>query len=215
MTPRFVLYLGLLLIVALAGTINLKKLSMPFRLLTLLIGITFLSEVLSRKLAVSIQNSNPVYHFFGFIEYSLLAFLYIKLLSSKIMKKWVLISIPVMIVISMLNTLFFQTFTSFPSYVLIVSYGLLSILSLVLFIQITEYPSSLNILRLEVFWLNTIILFYCSSGFITLAFHNYMNRHHIDDALINTVGFWINIFVYAGMGVTILANARQPATVSE
>jgi hypothetical protein len=191
------------------GAVSFARLSAPFKVVVILIDITLISELASRALAFLIRNSSPPYHFFVWIEYTALTCVYLCYFKSEDLQKALRISIPFFAILCFVNTFFFQHLFTFPSNILLIEHTILILFSLLLFKQMIFYPVYINILSQEIFWFNTIILFYYTSDFLIWAFHNYFVRSHLNTHLLNTLNYANNILFYLGLGFTIFLNSKK------
>ena len=214
MSTKDIIYLALLLFISMFGRIVFKKLKRPFQLLVLLIAVTFLSECITRILVKSIRNSNPAYHFFNIAEIIFYSLIYKQLLQARWAQRLLTIVAVAISLFALVNLFFIQPLMTFPSNVILTSYCIICLFALLYFSQMLQIPSQVNILKLETFWLNALIVLYCSFSFITLAFHNYMSEHGINGDLINSIAYYLNLVVYAGMGITIFMNYQNNRTTS-
>jgi hypothetical protein len=73
---RFVVYLFLILIIFLLGVDKYNKNSKPYRVLTVLFGLTLISEMFSRIIIDLAGKSMPVYHVFVPVQFLLLSLVY-------------------------------------------------------------------------------------------------------------------------------------------
>lgn len=209
MSIRVKIYLAVLFVISFLGGMLYKKLTAPFKILVLLITCTFVSECISRYLAVTIHNSNPPYHFFCILEYICFASIYLRVFNDKIIKSVIRFSIPIVMVLSIINSFFLQKIMTFPSNILLVSYTCIVIMSLFFFRQMLNYPLQINIFYQDLFWFNSIVLLFGASVFFTLGFYNYLLRHNIDTHFISTINYVINILFYLVLGGSILLNASR------
>ena len=99
MSPRFIIYFLLLLVIVLFGVTRFKKLHPPFKLLTAVFVITLISELASRYLAHTIQNSRPAYHFFISLEYLGFAFIYNRLFASAKLRRMAVYSVAFVVLV--------------------------------------------------------------------------------------------------------------------
>jgi len=209
MSERVLAYLILLFLISIFAIYKYKRLTAPFKILTILIVLTFLSEVVSRYLAITIRNSNYTYHFFSVIEYSCIAIIYLQSITSSTTKSIIKLTLLLVPVLAVLNTIFVQPLYTFPSNIILVTYTLLLLFSLSLFYQFWNYPLQVRINEIDVFILNCLILMFCVSVFCTLGVYNYFLRHHLNNYIITTINYSINITFYLGIGVCFYRNSKR------
>ncbi len=204
-----IIYLILLLCISMLGSIVFKKLKPPFKVLVVLICVTLVSEIIARVMGRTIRNSNPVYHFFNIAELLLYALMYRHLLQGRLMHRLIAIAAVVIPAFALFNLFVLQPLLTFPSNVILVNYCVIILIAIAYFRQMLMLPSRVNILAEETFWLNALIILYCSYGFITLALYNYMRGHGINREIINTLAYFLNVIMYIGMGITTYINYRN------
>ncbi len=209
MSVRVIVYLIVLLLVSIKGIVSYKKLTAPFKYLTVYILLTLVSECISRYLAVTIKNSSPPYHVFVMIEYAILASIYKLLIDNTSVKKYITISIYVFCITSILNSIFLQKLMVYPTNMLLISYTLLLIDAFILFFQMLNHPIEQQLSKQAVFWFNTGLLLFCASVFFTIGSYNFHIRHGISNILINNINYYINLLFYILIGVAIWVNGKR------
>jgi hypothetical protein len=165
MPTRFVYYLILLLFVFSIGIIEYKRVGIAYKILTLLIGATFLSECISRILVAKIHNSNPVYHFSSPIEFIGFSAVYYFVFTNSSIKKGITALIVLLTLVSVVDTVFFETLLMFPSKYYMISEAIYLIYALLGFRQMLLNPIQVPIYKQSFFWLNTALLSYTSTIF--------------------------------------------------
>jgi hypothetical protein len=192
----FNIYLLLLFTIFLNGVRRIKKYSTPFKILILLIGLTFLSELSSRFLADKFHNSMPVYHVFSVVEYVCLTAIYVQLLPEGIMRRLEYLQIPI-ISYALINSIFIQHFWNFPTNSIVVFQIIYLGYSLLGLKKILEMPRQISILKESFFWLNTSLLMFSSTQLLSLGLINYGNRHHLNLNPVFVVSSLINLIYYS------------------
>lgn len=209
MSPRVKIYLVLLAMVSLLGIIRFKRLTLPFRILGLVILLTLISECIARWLAMTIKNSNPPYPFFICLEYIGFTFIYRHFLLQRKLKEILTFSIPVFVFLCILNTVFFQSFFVFPSNILLIEHALLVVYALLLFKQMLNTIDEEIAFAKDIFWLNNAVLLYYALNFLIRAVHNFFVRKNLDVQFIGWVNYGLNLLFYLILGVSILLNYRK------
>jgi hypothetical protein len=121
MTPvtLFHIYLILLALSFSISMIKFKKVDRASKLICLLLGMTLLSEAIGYIVAKYYRNNMPVYHFFNPIELFIVS-LYFNASIKTFQKRNIGIYIGIMgVVVSAINTLFFQPLHTLNSYFLL------------------------------------------------------------------------------------------------
>ena len=177
---------------------------MPFKVLTIFAGITIVSECISRWLSFTYGNSSPVYHVYIIPLYLFYAWIYLELLSSPVIRRAIAVSVPVFVLLSIFNTLYFQPIRQFPSNMLLIACALIIILSLMMYRQMWNFPIEMNLFRQPVFWLNTGILFFFTTTFLFWSFFNYFIRQKLNLGLLSDMIYVSNIVYYMLLGISLL-----------
>jgi hypothetical protein len=126
-------------------------------------------------------------------EYSAYAIIYYYLFVNRRIKQIALYSMPIVIVLSIIDGCFFQPFTkSFPSYLIAPEEILCAIFSILLFKQMLQYPVQVNIIKQSLFWFNTAILFFSTTMFIILSLANYFTTYKRADFMLIAY-FWYSV----------------------
>jgi hypothetical protein len=204
MSLSFALYLVLLAVVFAIGLLRFRQRTTPFKALTLLVGVTFVSEVLTRLLIEMTKNSSPVYHVYVIVLYFFYAWIYRELSSDPRLKKAIVVSAAVFLLLSITNSIFYQPLRQFPSNMLMIACVLLVMLSLMMYRQMFNYPIEQNLFRQPVFWLNTGTLFFFTTTFLFWSFFNYFIRQKLDTTLLINMVYVSNILYYMTLGVSLL-----------
>jgi len=205
----FCVYFTILLVSSIFGMVNFKKLTVPFKILTLFLTYTFISEIVARVFALRFRNSSPVYHMFVIANYYFYTAIFYQLLRGSIIRKVVIWTIIPFSCFWMINILFFQHINSFPSYSLMVACTLFIVYSLALFMQMLETPTEIAIFKQNIFWFNISALFYSVVLVAFFSISSYMVKHNISNIPIDTVVDVITAINYALLGFTIIADKRQ------
>jgi hypothetical protein len=209
MTIRFTCYLLLLVSVFAIGILRYKRVSIASNILTLLIGVTLVSEVISRILAIKIHNNIPIYHFISPIEFIGFSAVYHYLFTNYSIKKAIVGLIALLTLASVVDTLFFETLLVFPSKYYMVSEAIYLIYALLGFRQMLLNPIQVPIYKQSFFWLNTAMVSYTSTIFLSDGLHDYFLHHHFGTRTLNTFIYFINIIFYTLLGGSIITDKRQ------
>jgi hypothetical protein len=176
LTPRFVTYIILLLVTAIMGLIVFKKQTAAIRVLSILVWITFLSEILTRIVSKMYGAGNPVYHIFIPVQILAYTSIYYQLFEGdKKPKRAILILAACILTLTICNTLFMQSVWSFPSYstsliaLMVVCFALMS------FFYMLKNPVNMPLTSQAAFWLNIgNLLFYPVTFFIFGLFNPFL-----------------------------------------
>ncbi len=217
MTTTVWVYRITLLIIIGVAIMRYKKLTSPFRALSVSVIITFFMSILSNFFSRTFKTNAPVLHVAAICEYIFFATAYYYLFKSKIIKKLILISLIVLVVFFFINGIFIQPINKeFPTYIYLPTELLFALFSLLMFKQMLSYPLKLNIVKQSVFWYNTAMLFYATALFLNLGLTNYFAKHHFQDDRIYyfLFHFWYGILdiFYILIGISIFADKKNIIT---
>jgi hypothetical protein len=208
-----IIYYFLLSVVIIIGIVRYKKLTIPYKILLLYVGITLILEVLSVIWANIYQNNMPIMHISSCSEFLLTALVFYYLFKNRLIKRIISISIAVIILFFIFNSIILQPYTNkFPSNAILVSEIFYVILSLMIFKQMLQYPLQINITSQSIFWYNTAILFFSTTAFLNFGLVNYVVKHHLNPAISYNCGFVLNMIFYSLIGISILINDKKLIT---
>lgn len=209
MSTRFKIYLALLLISAITGLLKFRKLEPGYRYLTVLLIITFISEVISRVLIAEIRNSSPVYHFFSPLELVLLAFILWNLSLSPIIRRSVIVVYAGLVVFSIINSLFFQHLMTFNSNIDIVKMPACFFMAfLVLAEKNHNMINKSALLDADILVLIAIIWFNMVSFFFMVS-HNYLIDQGISTRMIANIHYASNIIYYLLYLIALIIHVKK------
>lgn len=209
MSNRFIAYLVLLSVVFLMGLIKYKHLSLPFKYLWLLMGITLISESLSGYLSYQHQSSLPVYHFLSCIEYAGIAMVFSGLYKNKILRRTTFYSIIPVSILGILNSVYLQDMNTFPSNVLLLSHGIFLLFALLLFKQMIDEPIEKKLYKQSQFWLSTAYLIFPAAVFLSFGLQNYFIRNQLNMQPINNMIYISNFVFYILIGIALLTDQKE------
>jgi len=198
MNPRFFVYLLLLLFVAIYGGINFKKLSLSFKLLSLLILFTLISE----SGVFPIKNSLILYHILLPTTMIMLWLIFSNESNNKRKSDYFITILFVFISIS--NSIWHQ-YDIFPSHGLALLCNLAVWLSLQTFKQMILLPSNVNVTKRPFFWLATFTLFFYCITFFSFTFYNF----HLGIMWLLDLNFYSGFMLYLGYFVALFFDVNR------
>jgi hypothetical protein len=183
-------YRLLLLTVSVIAVRRYKKQSIPFKILSCA-AIATLSLSISSYLVISrYKNNIPVQHVACISDYIFYSLTNYYLFKNKAIKKFIIVSIVLIMVFFFINALFLQPFFKvFPTYLYYPTQILFATFSLLLFKEMLMYPLKINIIKQSVFWYNTAMLFYATTMFFNMGLSNYLSQHNLS-------AFFVSFFTY-------------------
>lgn len=202
------LYTALLLVCVLIGIFHFKKLSAPFKVLTVFLALTFADEIISAILAVNkISNSllYTLYTPFHFLLLSLVCFLLSKTKFNRTL----------IIIFAALYSLFYFIYLSnfsgkkLPFELILVDAFLLVCYSILGYYQLLQQPDE-NILKNSSFWFyNSIVIFFCGSFVHWLSYPFLLNQPISFTIKFYFLGWIMNLIQYSLMAKTLLVNVDK------
>jgi hypothetical protein len=205
----FLIYLILLLIVSVEGIIRYKKLTPAFKILVIQILVTSITESIKKVIGKIFHNSMPVAHLSSLIEYSLFALTYYNLLQSARLKKLIIISIFIMLLLETVNIIFFESLLQFPSVILNISQFIYVLFSLLMFRQMLLDPAEQSLSKQSIFWFNLDMLFYGTTMFLNYALTNYFIQNNLDTTILFYFSVVVNLLFYILIGISILIDNKK------
>ncbi len=201
--------LALSSIIAIIGIVRYKKLTMPFKLLTLSLISSQLITIGNIYINYKYKNNAALSHIDAISNYLFYSLIYYYLFKNKNTKYFILLSIFLITVFFFINALFLQPYARvFPSNLNLPTEVLYVIFSVLLYKQMLLYPLQVNIIKQSIFWYNTAILFFASTMFINLQLVNYYSSHKYNSIVINS-WYSINIIFDIMQGIAILADRKE------
>jgi len=200
------------LITGIIGMVSYKKLTMPFKLLSVYLSYVFLDNVVNQYVNAVYKNNVWVLHAETIANYVFFSFIYYNLLKNKYIKKSILVSVILVTIFFIINASFLQP-SEFPSNSMLINEILFTIFSLLLFKQMLLYPLQVNILKQGVFWFNTAILFFSTTMFLNFALINYYFQQNIYMPVLNYFWHFIDITFNLLLGIAILTEKKVISTI--
>lgn len=194
MDSRYLLYLLLLLTASVFGLTQFKRQGLQFRIFVCYFALIFTSEVLTRVIGYYYQTSMPIYHVLVPLQMLFYSFFFSLLFTSGNPRKIVVIVGLFASLLSIANSLFWQSVFEMPSNAII----LLSLLTITLvmlsFRHLLNHPSETKLLRTPLFWFNVGSLVFYGYTFLFIGFYNLFGIYleWADDVM------WLpNMFMYS------------------
>lgn len=171
--PRFNIYLLVLLIGALYGLKNLKRLSPQMKLIVYYLIIVFVSELFSRYLKYKINNTMLAYHILIPFQFIFNGYLYSTLIQKK--RNHIFFFTLLFSLLSVLNSISIQPYTTYPtlSFLLLLLFNV----SLILyhFSILSRFHIARKITQIPMFWINISGLIFYSLSIFYFGFKNIFN----------------------------------------
>lgn len=204
-----IIYLTELIIVSFYGLVSYKYLTNPFKALAITVVCIALSEIIARVLLYTIRNTDPPYHVLCVVQYIGMAYVYAGFLNGQKAKRYIMASIIPFVFISLINSLFFQTFFSFPSNAIMLSYLMFVIFSLILFMHMLNAPKEVNIFSQGIFWFNCAMLIYSILLPVCFGILNYLIKHNLNTSILNDGIQYVSYVFYAALGYAMYLDRNR------
>jgi hypothetical protein len=176
-----------------------------FGLLSVLLFITYAVELTALVLIAKKIVFVWLYHIYNFIEYGLLCLFLLPVVKSRVVSKFVVVSIPAFIMTAFLISFFFYHFRRFPGININIEGMLLFLLCVyILFtLEVTENRSVLNNAN---FWICSGILIFFGTTFFYNGVYTKLLRMDEEQALklFSIINRPLNIILYSFMAIGIL-----------
>lgn len=181
------------IIVSLTGLVKFKKLTRPFKVLAIWLTIDLFFYPFN-KVCISIYKNNVLLvHVQNMFHYAAYSLTYYYLFISRRVKKIILYSIPIVLMLSIIDGCFVEPFTrTFPTYMVMPEHVIYFIFAILLYKQMLQYPVQMNIMKQSIFWLNTGMLFFSTTMFLTLSLSNNIAKYPKEDVML-ILYFWYSI----------------------
>lgn len=209
MEQAFYIYLVLLLLISIIGISRYKKLTRGFQILVILIISTLISETIKKIVGKIYHNSMPVAHLWAVIEYCFFSYIYYHLLQGTLIKKAIIASMFLMVILEIVNVAVFESLLQFPSVIMNVSQIVYVIYSLFLFSQMLLNPAEISLFKQSLFWFNLNVLFYGTTMFLNYALTSYFIQNKLDSAILIGFSVAVNYIFYIVIGISILINNKN------
>ena len=177
-----IIYLVILLLDSLFGLIYYKKCDCSFRLLTILLVFTFISETISLVLSSVTKNDSLPEKIYTPVHILLFSSIYYILLRSPSYQK-IIVTLGSVVFIGALVVISMYSRRELPSWIIMIDAAMLVAFSILYFFELIHEPTEDKILTSGPFWLNTSVLIYFSGTFIFFASFEYL-LHNNKEALI-------------------------------
>jgi hypothetical protein len=208
-------YLYLLLAVASVGMYRYKRLTVPFKILGWSVVALLLVSIVSKIFAIKYRNNAPILQIESIEEYTFYSLVYFYLFNNIILKKIVGVSIAIMVILFVTNAMFLQPFfTAFPTNINVICQLMYAIFSLLLFREMLNYPVKVNIIRRNVFWFNTAMLFYATTMFFNLAMSNYLAGRNFEDLIITYFWYFDIYLFHIFICVAFIVNNKEEGSLN-
>jgi len=205
----YIVYLTILLIITIVGFTRYKSLNKGFRVLTILILCTLISESIKKVYGKVYHNNMPVAHIWGVAEFALYSATFYYLLNNSKIRKAIVVAVALMTALEIWNVLFFENLLQFPSLILNISQIVYVLYSLLLFRQMLLVPAEQSLFKQSLFWFNLNMLFYGTTMFLNFALTSYFIQNKLDMTALYYFSIVVNFIFYILIGISILIDNKK------
>jgi hypothetical protein len=179
-----------------------------------LLWLTFLNDALlyDVDLVYILQD----FHFYNPIQFLLLGWFFYQAFEDIKLKKIVPYILGIAVCFAVVNVIFLQPMTEYPSNFIILENSLLIIGATFLFIEKLDAPAKQNVFRDPVFIISVAILCFNIFSFIYFLLTNYFSKHKIDQfGSIYRILYFANIIYYALIVLAISFSLKKNMQVEK
>jgi hypothetical protein len=185
------------------------------RSFTLFLLLTLIVESIGLFFIMERRANTILYNIFSAVEFTFYFYVLHEIIHHKKAKKLIAQIIWIYIVLVVLNNLFIQKITSFPS--ITYSIGCLLVISFCIyyFLELFQLSRSINLIRQPAFWVCSGLLFFYACSFPIFGLLNFlknMPRTTAQNFLI--VIAFLNIFLYSSYTIAFLCRVRTRKSTS-
>lgn len=197
------------LVPAIVGIRHYASLTKDLKIITLYVLVCFLTEIPTNYLRMHNMNNLFLLHLFTIIEFLLMAWLYSFHILRVINKKVILAITVTFIVFAVLNTLFFQSLSTFNSYARCIEILLIIFFALAYVYELIVRNEQKLLKALPMYWINTAVLIYFTAGFfLYLVSNNILLPTYINKSIWFVHGLLLCGFYFA-IAKAIWIQAKQ------
>jgi len=204
-----ILYLLLFLGIA-VGVFYYRKLNSAFKYLIILLICVLITEVGSKIIPHYGFNKNPLYILFSILHYPIFSYIYYQFLSKKKdFKIHLLVTAFLYYFFVVLNIIYLQPVTIFPSNIILVESVFILSQILYLFYDMLHHPIQKPLTQQGMFWVNSGSLFFYSSTFIIFGFFNYFKKYQFEMNWAYFILWLTNIIMYSCYLIAIIVEGKN------
>jgi len=167
-------------------------------------AVVLISEITAEVLAHTIRNNCMVYHVFAPLHFIIISAIYYHLAAENSQFKYFTIfSCLFIFVASLLNTIYLQPISIFPSNIILANSVFFLMYTLFTFRQMLQTVSTVSLLKQSIFWFNAANLIYISITFFYWALYNLISVEIYFPPILDNAIIIITILVYAMYGLAM------------
>jgi hypothetical protein len=181
-----------------------RKADVFIKILALCILITCLTEAYAAKLMIKKVDNNFLYHFLIPIQYVLYSLAYAKILRGRVVKKVVVLFLPIFLIFAIAMSLYVEKVNEYNSIVCATKHFLITFLVLFYFLQIFFEKEEIVLWKSPHFWISIGLVISSLGNFFIEGLMSYMINLSNDFALsFYLIGVGIVYFYYGTVFVAL------------
>ncbi len=203
------IYHAVLITGILVGIFHFKKLSIAFKMLTVVLLYTTIHEISIHNLNFSIELNYLLYNIyaiFSCLTYLLVIRFQLQERKFQIISNWLIILAVFVDVLILLGS---DLRHNFPSRIIAFTFPIVILSSILLFWQLLNSNIETKLAKRSSFWLATGILIYHSIGYAILGLFSYALELNLNYGVEAQLMFYISIIFYSMIGYSIYLNGNR------
>lgn len=194
------------------GLFHFRKSGILFRLLTLYLLYTLISEVVSFYSSKIFHNNSLVQKIYLFVEIIFISGIYY-LLFRYSRKRRIIIVLAAFLFLFCFFYFILDKQAILPGYPLTLESIMLIIFSVMYFYQLLKYPYEHDLLSMGEFWLNSSVLVYSTGSFVFWVTFHYLYSHHIVLPGLPVIMNALDILHYFLLGLAIFFHVKRKSLI--
>lgn len=208
-----IIYLCLLFSSFVCSIVRFRYLPGAFKLFSLLLGVTFVVESIAFYGLFYAKPALYLYHFYNPFLYALVAYVYAAALKTPWKKHLIKVSIPIIVALNALLTVFVQPLHTPNTYASMLTSALFTLLSLTYYYELLKYDETANLRQKPLFWISTGNLIFYAGVFFLEGFVSYFINYAPDLGMkLMFLNYFLNYILYTLYTLGFLSTkANHPA----
>lgn len=197
----YIIYILILTFGFVVGSFKFNVISKSNKCFLLLLLITLISEIVARRVATNGNSNFIVYHIFAPIRCMIILLGYYFDIKNRLF----LYLIPVIVLISLVLSIFIQPLPNFNSYFINLEFFLFTIIPIYFFLQILKVETEYGLNDFPLFWISCGMLIFCVCNIFVLGtFNFFLKSNTILDVILRYVRYFSNYIYYSSFIVAFL-----------
>lgn len=204
------IYLIFLFLVVMTGIVRFKRADLPFKILIIFLGVTFVQEIAIRMVGHLMHKNNSfLYHIISPIEFLVFTYIYYSYLTGNI-RRLPLFLIPPVLLFALVNSFYIQSVGMFPSNFLLLIQLIYCVYGFLGLRQLLFKPSGLSLYKHSLFWLSMALVIFATTLFVYFGLLNYAIHHHGLSFFTMALNYSMNYVYYILIAIAIITETNNP-----